>query len=206
MLYYGGNTCRQAPAPRMWDRVYHREGARVNNKQAIVLWIVVLLIAVTGLMPPWYEVIQNDSLNVDIDKRECLTYHPIFAPPQKNFQQFGLVAPDPQSPDYKYQQQVYAAVQKKLGDSYHVGIDTSRLGVEWGAIFLVGLGLFFLLADRKRRELAPKERMSYLERMKRAGGVQDAPALDMALDDTELAEDDAPTASDPKHVFSDDEL
>ncbi|OPZ87228.1 MAG: hypothetical protein BWY76_00562 [bacterium ADurb.Bin429] len=179
----------------------------MNKKQATVLWVVLVLVALMGLVPPWYEVIQNETLSLNINKRECLRYYPIFTPPKKDFNKFGLTAPDPKSEDYEIQQKVYAAVLKKLANSYHVGIDVPRLGVQWATVILVGIALIILLGDRKRRELAPKERMSYLERMKRAGATGGAaPAAEMALDEEDLTEDDAPTASDPKHVFSDDDL
>ena len=177
----------------------------MNKKQAIVLWVAVILVAVTGLVPPWYQYTSNAYGAVDT--RECTVYSPIFMSPQPDFSKFDLPNPDPQSPDYEIQKRIKDATLKSLRKSIHIGIDVPRLGVEWGTLLVVGLGLFFLLADPKKRELAPKERLSYLERIKRAGGTaSDAPALDMALDDEELTEDDAPTASDPKHVFSDDEL
>ncbi len=170
----------------------------MNNKQVIVLWVVVGLIAVMGLVPPWFEAINTDIPVLDryVHKRVCTGYFPVFMPPKKDLKQFQITAPEP----------VYSAVMKKLNDNYYVSVDVPRLGVQWATVLLVGLGLFFLLADRKRRELAPRERMTYLERMKRAGAGGAAPAPDMAFDDEDLTEDDAPTASDPKHVFSDDEL
>lgn len=178
----------------------------MNNKQAIVLWIVVILLAATGLVPPWYQLTSN-AFNGGVDTRICINYAPVFMAPKENFSQFDLPNPDPKAEDYDSQMRVKNATLKNLEKSIHIGIDIPRLSVEWGTLLLVGLGLFFLLADRKRRELAPKERMSYIERMKRAGMTAgEKPALDMALDDQDLTEDDAPTATDPKHVFSDDEL
>jgi len=165
----------------------------VNKKQATVLWVVLVLVALMGLVPPWQQRVKTTLMG--FDNVESSSYSPIFMQPKPNYAWY---------PEQYRTRPEWSMVLRK---STRVVVDLPRLGVQWATVVLVGIALFVLLGDRKRRELAPKERMSYLERMKRAGAAGGAvPSAEMALDEEDLTEDDAPTASDPKHVFSDDEL
>jgi hypothetical protein len=167
----------------------------VNSKQSTVLWIILVLIAVMGLIPPWQQRVKTTLMG--FENVESTIYAPIFVQPKPNYSWYP--------PQYRTRPEWVMVLRK----STQVVVDVPRLAVQWTTVLLVGIGLLLLLGDPRKRELAPKERLSYIERMKRAGvtaGGSEAAVPDMALDDEDLTEDDAPTANDPKHVFSDDEL
>jgi uncharacterized protein YbcC (UPF0753/DUF2309 family) len=161
----------------------------VNDKQKKVLLGAIILIALMGLVPPWQQRVVLPL--VSVNQAASIRYAPIFLPPAPDFSVF---------PE-QYQKE--AGLQKMLQSKMHITLDLSRLGVEWGTVLLVAIGLLLLLMDKKARTLAPKERMSFMERMKRAGAAEEA-VPEMAFDEQDMTEADGENA--PKHVFSDEEL
>ena len=104
----------------------------MNQKQRIAIAIGIILVALCGLVPPYYgeRVSTGDNLKANVG------YRLIFAPPspQTVAEAFG-----------------YAEVEDYMLPLYHARIATDRVLIQMSTIIVVAIGAVALLAGRKQK-------------------------------------------------------